>query len=275
MSDHLKNASQRGTVGVPGSGPTSAAAACSGGTGLTVWTAPDTSGKNRMFFPAHIGTGGFTLLEIMVAIFIFAVIITTVFGSFRAVFSSTDAVGSDIQLYATARSCLARMATDLSSIYIRDYPRYTKPTFNDAEDIYRVWGTSEDIQGARVGHLQFASLAHVPFNRDPRRGVCRIVYYVLKDDNDQLTLRRDDALFPFPEFEPSEDDPILCDHVLGLEFAYVDADGESTDSWDSESSDNDYATPHAVTIRLTVGQPSRPITFSTRVPLHVFRKASE
>ena len=211
----------------------------------------------------------------MVAIFIFAVIITTVFGSFRAVFSSADAVGGDIHLYATARSCLARMAEDLSAIYILDYPRYTKPAFNDAEDIYRVLGDNEDLQGTTFGRLQFASLAHVPFNRDPRRGVCRIVYYVLKDDDDALTLRRNDTLFPFPEFEPSEDDPILCDAILGLTFAYTDAEGEPSDTWDSESSDNDYATPHAVTIRLTVGQAERPITFTTRVPLHVYRKASE
>ena len=223
-----------------------------------------------------IRAAGFTLLEIMVALFIFAVVITTVFGSFRAVFSSAEAVGGDVLLYQTARSCLSRMASDLASVYILDYPRYTKPTFNDSDDIFQVLGVSDDIQGTRFGRLQFASLAHVPFNMDPRQGVCRIVYYVLEDDDDTLTVRRADHLFPFPEFEPSQDDPILCDNVLGLEFTYTDEEGQTVDSWDSESSENDYATPHAVTIRLTVGtSPERPITFSTQVPLHVFRKASE
>ena len=49
---------------------------------------------------------GFTLLEIMVAIFIFAIVITTVFGSFRAVFSSAGAVGGDVAVFESARTCL-------------------------------------------------------------------------------------------------------------------------------------------------------------------------
>ena len=62
------------------------------------------------------GSGdGFTLLEIMVAIFIFALVITMVFGSFRAVFSSADAVGGDVAVFQTARTCLGRMATDLAA----------------------------------------------------------------------------------------------------------------------------------------------------------------
>lgn len=228
-----------------------------------------------MTVPSGMRSSGFTLLEITVAIFLFAVIITTVFGSFRAVFSSADAVGGDIYVYQTARSCLSRMAEDLASVYISDYPRYRKPEFNDAEDIYRVLGEREDIRGSTFGRLQFASLAHVALNRDPRRGVCRIVYYVLEDEAGALTVRRADTLYPFPEFEPSEDDPILCDNVLGLEFSYIDGDGESADDWDSDSSDTDYATPRAVVVRLTVGDASRPITFATRMPLHVYREATE
>jgi general secretion pathway protein J len=70
-------------------------------------------------------------LEIMVAIFIFAVVITTVFGSFRAVFSSADAVGGDVAIFESARTCLGRMATDLRGLVVSDYPRYAKPEFND------------------------------------------------------------------------------------------------------------------------------------------------
>ena len=77
------------------------------------------------------GSGnGFTLLEIMVAIFIFALVITTVFGSFRAVFSSADAIGGDVAVFETARTCLGRMATDLGALVVSDYPRYAKPEPN-------------------------------------------------------------------------------------------------------------------------------------------------
>lgn len=214
-------------------------------------------------------------MEILVAIFIFALLITTIFGSFRVVFSSVDAVGGDVAIYGSARTCLGRMAADLSALYVSDYPRYAKPEFNDPEDAYRLVGDATDLAGSQFGRLQFVSLAHLPINRDSRQGVARIVYYADQRDDESLVLRRADHLYPFPEFEESMDDPILCDRLLALEFAYIDAEGETVDQWNSESADTDYATPRSIEIRLTVGQPSRPLTFSTRIPLHAYRKAAQ
>lgn len=219
--------------------------------------------------------GGFTLLEIMVAIFIFALVITTVFGSFRAVFSSADAVGGDVAVFESARTCLGRMATDLGNLYVSHYPRYTKPEFDDPQDPYRLVGEATDVAGSSFGRLQFASLAHLPLNRDPRQGVCRIIYYVHQLSDESLVLRRADHLYPFPEFQESEDDPILCDNILAIEFGYIAADGEISERWDSESADTDYATPDSVEVRLTVGTPSRPQQFSTRIRLHAYRKAAQ
>ena len=224
---------------------------------------------------AALSGNGFTLLEIMVAIFIFAVVITTVFGSFRVVFSSADAVGGDVAIFDSARTGLGRMATDLKGMVVSDYPRYTKPTFNDPQDPYRLVGDTTDVAGSSFGRLQFASLAHLALNQDPRQGVCRIVYYVDQRWDESLVLRRADDLYPFPDFEESEDDPILCENILALEFAYLDAEGEISDRWDSESADTDYATPRSVEIRLTVGTPSRPKSFTTRISLHVYREAAQ
>jgi general secretion pathway protein J len=105
--------------------------------------------------------------------------------------------------------------------------------------------------------------------------VCRIVYYVHQRSDESLVLRRADHLYPFPDFEESENDPILCDNILALEFEYIGAEDEMSERWDSESSDTDYATPRALEIRLTVGTPSRPKLFTTRVSLHVYRKAAD
>lgn len=218
---------------------------------------------------------GFTLLEIMVAIFIFALVITTVFASFRTVFSSADAVGGDVAVFQTARTCLGRMATDLAAMHVSHYPRYTEPEFNDPEDPYRLVGDATDVAGGSFGRLRFTSVAHLPINRDTRQGVCRIVYYVHQRADDSLVLRRADHLYPFPDFEESEDDPILCDTILALEFGYLGTEGEMNERWDSESADTDFATPRLVEIRLTVGTPSRSKTFTTRVPLYAYRKAAD
>jgi len=230
---------------------------------------------HRRSSKASDSDSGFTLLEILVAIFIFALVITMVFGSFRAVFSSADAVGGDVAIFETARTCLGRMATDLGALVVSDYPRYVKPEFNDPQDPYRLVGDTTDVAGSSFGRLQFASRAHLSLNRDPRKGVCRIVYYAHQRSDGSLVLRRADDLYPFPDFEESADDPILCDTLLALEFGYIGDEEEMSDRWDSESAETDYATPRSVEIRLTVGTPSRPKTFTTRVPLHVYRKAVE
>ena len=93
--------------------------------------------------------------------------------------------------------------------------------------------------------------------------------------DDSLVLRRADHLYPFPDFEESEDDPILSDRILALEFGYQGAEGEISDRWDSESADMDFATPRTIEVRLTVGTPDRPQTFTTRIPLYAFRQAAE
>lgn len=227
--------------------------------------------RRRRSSTAAVVDCGFTLLEIMVAIFIFAVVMTLVFGSFRAVFSSADALGGDVAVFETARGCLGRMAADLDAQYVSHYPRYAKPDFNEPEGPYRLVGDVTDVAGQSFGRLQFTSLAHLSINGEGRQGVARVVYYAHQRSDDSVVLRRADDLFPFPDFEENADDPILCEDLIALEFGYVDAEGQASEQWDSESADNDYATPRAVDLRLTIGQPSRPMTFTTRITLHAYR----
>ena len=73
---------------------------------------------------------------------------------------------------------------------------------------------------------------------------------------------------------------VLGDPLARLErvvdwTAYLNADGESIESWDSESADTGNATPQAVEVRLTVGPPARPQIFTTRIPLYAFREATK
>ncbi len=215
------------------------------------------------------------MLEIMVAIFIFALLITTVFGSFRAVFSSTDALGGDVTVFSSARTCLDRMATDLFALKVLDYPRYKKPEFNDPESPFRLVGDTTDLVGDSFGRLRFTSLSHLSINGDVRQGVTRIVYYAHQRSDGTLILRRSDHLYPFSEFEESDNDPVLCDNLLSIEFEYLNVQGDSFDRWDSESGDTEYATPRSVAVKLTLGKPSKPITFTTRIPLYVYRNAAE
>ncbi|MGB2929512.1 MAG: prepilin-type N-terminal cleavage/methylation domain-containing protein, partial [Desulfobacterales bacterium] len=104
---------------------------------------------------------GFTLLEIMIAIFIFAIIVTTIFGSYNTVFTGAEVINEGVTSYETARTCMNRMVFDLESIHVFLPPQYSPPDFNGPPDPYRIVGDTDNIQTVSFPKLRFTSTAHV------------------------------------------------------------------------------------------------------------------
>ncbi len=201
----------------------------------------------------HSPKAGFTLLEIMIAILIFSIIITTVFASYRSVFFSAGKINASLDLYGMAGSCLNRISLDLSGIAIAQVPEYTKPEFDSAADPYRVVGDRSDLSGADFPRLRLASRSHVPLEGSAHEGVAEIIYYVSENEESGYILRRSDRLYPYEPPEEQADDPVLCEKLKSLVFTYYDNEGEVHDTWDSESEDVAYATPKSINILLEVG----------------------
>lgn len=218
---------------------------------------------------------GFTLVEVLVTITLFSVVILTIFGSFRAVFSSVDSVAHSSRIFESANACLNRMIIDLTSLHAAPYPLYKKPDIDDDGDMFQVKEETVSIGGQSYDRLFFTSFSHIGFNQSLRQGIAKIIYYADVADDDTLVLRRADHLFPYPEFEPDPNDPILCEHLQGIEFFYLDADGEIEDTWDSDADEFGYATPKAVGIVLKLGEKENPRVFKTMVSLPVFREEKE
>ena len=215
---------------------------------------------------------GFTMLEILVAIIIFALVITTLFTSFNTVFSSADALEKNIIFSEMANDCLNRITLDLTSIHLTLPPRYARPGFDDPADKFHLKGENIDIGSKTFAGLRFASLAHIPFNRSARQGIAIIIYYVAEDQDGRFILKRSDELYPYPDFEEKEDDPILCEYLKSFELVYFDDEDNATDYWDSESDEFKYATPVSIGIKLELGDESFSRIFETRVALPVIRE---
>jgi prepilin-type N-terminal cleavage/methylation domain-containing protein len=141
---------------------------------------------------------GFTLAEILIAIAIFALLVSAIMGSFSGVFSRTETIAVQRSNTAMARACLMRMTTDLANAYVVQPPFFTPPESTEPPSPFRfvASGTSDNTTPRIL--LQFASRAHVDFSAQKRQGIAVIRYY-LETTNDEgpaptFRLRRADIL---------------------------------------------------------------------------------
>jgi general secretion pathway protein J len=220
-------------------------------------------------------SSGFTLMEILLAFLILGMVVTTVLASFNAVFSTTDTLNSSSRYYEMAKNCLNRMTLDIEALYARQAPLYKKPEFDDPPDPYRLVGSISDVGGTSFAVIRFTSSAHVPLENSRRNGIAEIIYYVQAQNDGEMILRRADSLYPYPEFEERVSDPVLCNHLKSLAFKYIDADGEESDEWNSDSDEYGYATPAAIRIALEIGDETRSYNFETTVRLATRREQME
>jgi len=215
---------------------------------------------------------GFTLLEILISIFIFGIIFTTVFMSYRTVFSNSDIVVTDVNAFETAKTCLNRMVEDLQSVYVVMPPVYSTPDFDDLPDPYRFVGNNTRIDIREFARLRFASLSHLAFDNDLRKGIAEIVYYVQDPGVGYFLLRRADHLYPYKPFQESKVDPILCERIKSLKFIYYDNENTPHPEWDSESEEFSHETPRAIGIEFELdGNQASPFRFTAMVNLPVYR----
>lgn len=217
---------------------------------------------------------GFTLLEILVAVFILGVVVTTVLSSFNMVFSNAETLETTAGMFDMGRTCLNRITRDLETAFILERPLYKPPQVDSPPDLYRFQGIVDSRGGTALAKLRFTSRAHVALDGSRPDGIAEIVYYSQAAPGGGLRLKRADNLYPYPRFEERSIDPVLCENVKSLAFEYVDAEGTVFDAWDSESPRFNNATPVMVTVRLEIGDGNNSYGFQTTVALPVPRRKS-
>jgi len=217
---------------------------------------------------------GFTLLEILVAVFILAMVVTTVLTSFNMVFSTTGTLDASATVFESGKTSLNRIVHDLENVLVLDRPIYKPPVADGPPDPYRFQGSVDSFGGTQLAKLRFTSRAHVPLSPSRRDGIAEIVYYLQRDAAGRLLLKRADHLYPYPRFEERSSDPTLCENVKSLAFEYIDAEGTAAEEWDSESTKFGYATPVMVAVRLEVVEADEAYLFQTTVALPMLRRKS-
>lgn len=221
----------------------------------------------------HPHDNGFTLLEILVTLFIFGVIAGTLFTAYRALFFDTERFKQTTLSYAQAQVAIQRILTDLHAIRVTLPPMYTIPQGDDPPDPLRLTGQTEPTGDEAFSTLRFASAAHVPLGGHPQAGIAAIRYYLEETAERMFVLRRSDQLYPFATEPSAGSAPILCGAVQSFRLTYYDLDGEAYDQWNSDSADFKYATPAAIEVELKIGDRPTTAVFTTRITLPVHREA--
>ena len=138
----------------------------------------------------HTGDqNGFTLLEVLISIFILVTVLSTVFASYTGTFRIIDETESQAEAYQMARIAVQRIRQDLESVFAY----VPKAASNQSR-----FGQPEDppAGGERltfVGEpatLRFPTTAHVAFDTQGRTGQIAIVSYEAREDTAAIVAGR-------------------------------------------------------------------------------------
>ena len=205
---------------------------------------------------------GFTLLEVLMAISIFAIVISLAYGSYRATFRIINSTESQTEIYSKARIAMDRISSDLGSLYL---------------------GTSGFLQGKpqTIGNreadtMRFTSTAHLVLNRKEQAAGYATITYTVEEDPDSKDLRlfrQDKAFRPVETEEPETNKGLLlCDGLQEVQFLYHNNSGGQEDNWDSKEIEKSDTTaqrlPDWIEIKLLFTSPvvdDKPVLFTTAV----------
>lgn len=236
---------------------------------------------------------GFTLLEILIAIFIFAIILSTVYTSYTGTFRIVNETEYQMDIYGMARVALERMIEDLESLYVppdlrsseEEAPQVPGYTGGEEGEPALFTGTDNEIEGRSADSIRFTSMAHLTFSGEEQTSQTTLISYTVGQDEQEeeeeegglVLYRSEDAAGKMPSDEES-DRLLLCDRLESVNFTYHDARGERYDQWDPLTKEPGEDTPRMVGILLEFtnrSDPETPFRFFTNVAFPAIKRNEE
>lgn len=193
--------------------------------------------------PAKRGQGGgFTLVEVLIAMGITATMAVMTIGSLSSLDRVSEAARQQEERFAGARVSLARLSRELSMAFLSD--NYDTKRFRDPPTLFV----------GRDDELLFSTMAHVRLYRDAKESDQAIVEYKLEADPEHAGER---ALFRREKVR-LDDEPdrggrsdLVASHVTSLRFQYWDARRRDwVREWTTRGSEHGKELPARVRVEL-------------------------
>ena len=211
----------------------------------------------------NIRSSGFTLVEILIAIFILGLVMATVYVSYSGILKTSHQLEEEGNIYKMARTSMDRMIKDLSSL-------------QTSSGSFDLRAEKKTLSKREFYSLSFWSASHLTFGENEGAGrPAAISYYVQEDEGGgSFSLWRSDVSDAKPSSEKNTSGGfVICQNVDSWSLRFYDSAGSELESWDSSSlAEQKGKAPVAVKIELALvnlNDPEKPYKFMTKVFLPV------
>jgi general secretion pathway protein J len=190
---------------------------------------------------------GFTLMEVMVAVSITALMGTIVAMAFQTGFRAKEVVEGEAEHYRMVRVALNRMAREIGSAFVSD--RYDPKRFRDSND------RPTNFVGER-DRLLFSTFAHQRLYTDSKESDQAVVEYFLENSTEKGARSRQDLKRRVnpnvgERMDRGGTTDVLFEGVKKLEFEYWDSERKEWESeWDTRRNDQKALLPTRVRITI-------------------------
>lgn len=202
------------------------------------------------------GDGGFTLVEVLVAILIVSIVLSTIYASYSGTFKIAKSSEYTEKVYDMMRITADRMIQDIESL---------TPQRNS----YELLLSASEVT-SESGQLEFISSAGLSYTDGRSTANARIRYYLTKEsEGEGYSLWRSDSasINTFKEGS-SPKGFLLCNRLKSIRYTMFDQSGMQYDTWSSVSRSG--KVPASVLIRfefLNENENNEPYKFMTRIAI--------
>jgi general secretion pathway protein J len=212
---------------------------------------------------------GLTLLEVMVAVAILAMVAVLTYGAFDGVSRGKKGLGKVNDRYHQGRGAMSRITSELSSAFLSLHQPLT-------EQQIRRLTIFAGTNSSPVDRIDFTSFSHRRLVKDARESdQNEISYFGSPDPNvsGKMDLARREATMIDREPKRGGEVNVLVEDIESFDVKYLDAtSGLWTESWDSSQATGQPARmPFEIKITLVLksGIEGKPITFNTKMTVPI------
>lgn len=222
----------------------------------------------------RIARRGITLIEVLIAFSVLALVATLVYGAFDVMSRTRNTVESSSERYHQGRSAVSRIARDIQASFLSLHRPVLNPGLQVSQTIFR--GTESGVKGSRV---DFTSFSHRRLGFGTHESDQNELSYFIAQGKGKTQGGRDVATFDLARRESTMIDmepttggvvQILAEDVVEFRLEYLDGTtGDWKTNWDSTAPETFERLPRQVRVELAIARSTTgpAYRFATKVPI--------